>query len=64
MQGDVPHLSKLRSGYETRAQMLMRLEEMLASVGALATSAEHVVAVGEAGFDYSLNPGELVRKIQ
>ena len=64
MKRDVPRLAKLRSGYEDRALMLARLEEMLASVAELATCGDRVVAVGEAGLDYSLNPGELERKVQ
>ena len=61
---DVPRLAKLRSDCEDRARMLARLEGMLASVAELATCGDRVVAVGEAGLDYSLNPGELERKVQ
>ena len=61
---DVPRLAKLRSAYEDRAHTLERIEGELAAVRALATSGERVVAVGETGLDYSLNPGELERKIQ
>lgn len=60
---EVARLSKLRSEYESVAQALGDLETRLAAVAELA-SAERVVAVGEAGLDYSLNPGELERKIQ
>ncbi|MBR3314097.1 MAG: TatD family hydrolase [Atopobiaceae bacterium] len=61
---DVPSLSKLQSGYEERARMLARLEGMLAAVAELASSGGRVVAVGETGLDYSLNPSEFERRVQ
>ena len=60
----VPHIAKLRDEYESRALVLAELESKLASIAELASNGERVVAVGEAGLDYSLNPGTLERKVQ
>ena len=60
----MPNLGRLKASYVDRLQTLERLERELASIRELAFSGGRVVAVGETGLDYSLNPGELERTIQ
>ena len=54
----------LRAWYADRVDLLDRLAEQVEDLRRMAQANPHVVAIGEAGLDYSLRPSEFERQVQ